>query len=289
MNNELFYNERLVFDKEEALVTSRFARATSFLRVMPDIFIIGVQKGGTTSLYDNLLQQPQIISSKTKEMFYYGNNSSFGKGKSYYKQFFATKYYKTAKQNKINLPVYSMDASTDTFENLNSPTRILKDNKNAKVILLLRNPAERAFSHYNFSVKKGFELTQFENALKLEEERIGTAENNKFADKNHNYAFYRLGYRSRGIYCDNVANWLKVIPQKNIYINCSEEYFDNPKKIVEEICEFLGIQKAENIIFKKLNEGSHNKINPETFNLLNKFYQPFNEKLFNIIGKKFNW
>ncbi len=289
MLNELFYNESLVFNKHDALVASAFVRATSFLRINPDIFIIGVQKGGTTSLYDNLVQHPQIISSKAKEMFFYGNNTRFAKGVLYYKQFFATKLYKAARQNKLKLPAYSVDASTDTFENIYAPQRILSNHKNAKVILLLRNPADRAFSHYKFSVKKGFESTDFEKALELEEKRINTADKKEIADKNHNYAFYRLGYRSRGIYCDSVANWINSIPKNNIYINSSENYFENPEKVFGEICEFAGIKNSNKIIFNKLNEGSSEKMKPETFDSLNKFYKPYNEKLFKILGKKFNW
>lgn len=289
MQNELFYDERLVFDKQEAIVSTPLARATSFLRVMPDFFVIGVQKGGTTSLYDSLLQHPQIIPSKTKEMFYYGNDSHYAKGIYYYKQFFATKIYKNFQSVKRKMRVYSVDASTDTFENWQAPSRILANNEEAKIILLFRNPVHRAFSHYKFSVKKGFESADFEKALELEEERIKTAQNNKLADKHYNYVFYSLGYRSRGIYCESVLNWIKTIPKNNIYINSSEEYFEHPKKVFYEISDFLGIKNCDAIKFNKLNEGSSEKMKPETFNYLNEFYKPYNEKLFKLINKNFNW
>ena len=79
-------------------------------------------------------------------------------------------------------------------------------------------------NNYNFSVKKGFELLDFEKALELEEQRIKRANENILSDKNHNYAFYRLGYRSRGIYCDNVANWIKSIPKKTV-LNLGGSHF----------------------------------------------------------------
>lgn len=283
MSRELLYNAETVFAESKDHLPSAFCRLTPFLRIMPDFFLVGVQKGGTTSLFEALYQHPQIIPNKTKEMFYYGNSNNFKKGKSFYKQFFATEVHKNSCEKRVEKPCHAIDASTDSFDSKEAPQRIFADNSNAKIVIILRDPVERAYSQYKFSVKLGYEQASFEKALDLEEERIASGE------AAHNYAFQRLGYKSRGIYCNYIKNWQNIFDSKNIFIASSEEFFKEPRIMYNKLTDFLGLENNKNAELKKLNQGSSEKMNPETQKMLSDFYKPHNEKLFKILNKRYDW
>lgn len=285
--NDLLYDAKKVFKSEVGLIKkSLICRITSFARVMPDFFVGGVQKGGTTSLFYALSQHPQVIRPKIKEMFYYGTTPNYEKGLGYYKQFFATSFYKKSRESKIGKPAFCMEASTNTFDNKEAAQRILKDNPKAKIIFIFRNPVERAYSQYKMSVKLGWEFADFEKAIELEQKRI---DEGKIMNPKHNYAYQRLGYKSRGIYVNQLKHWLNEFPKENIFVTSSEAFFANPQQVYNSICQFLGIEEDVKVKFDKLNEGSSEKMNPEIKSKLNEFYKPYNEELFKLINQKFDW
>lgn len=287
---DLLYNTKELYKSDlDLLNLSAFCRATSFLRITPDFFLGGAQKGGTTSLYAALTQHPQIIPGKFKEVFYYGNSDNYRKGLSHYKQFFATAYHKTVKQSNLSKRVLAIDASTNTFESTEAPKRILKDNPSAKVIFILRNPVERAYSHYKMSHKRGWDLASFEKALELEEARIEDGKKQSVNYSGHNYAFQRLGYKSRGLYVNYLKNWYKEFPKENILVVSSERFFANPQQVFDSICEFLWIETAVKVNFDKMNEGSGEKMDTKTRESLQNYFKPYNEELFTLLNTRYDW
>lgn len=287
---DLLYNTKELYRSNlDELPLSNFCRLTSFLRIMPDFFIGGVQKGGTTSLYAALAQHPQIIRAKFKEVFYYGNSNNYRKGLAHYRQFFATSIHKNNKQNKLGKTVLTLDASTNTFESREAPKRILKDNPNAKIIFILRNPTERAFSQYKMSKKKGWELATFEQALELEEARIAEGEIRGKEFFGHNYAKQRLGYKSRSLYVDHLKHWFSEFPKENVLVTSSEDFFANPSQVFASICDFLKIDNDFNPKFDKLNEGSGDKMDAKTREFLSNYFKPYNEELFTLLNTRYDW
>jgi hypothetical protein len=285
--NDLLYDPGKVYSQELSFMPSILCRWTSFLRISPDFFIGGIQKGGTTSFYYALVQHPQIIPAKNKELFYYSITPHYKKGNNYYRQFFATNFYKKLRESRISKRTLSLDATTNTFDSKEAASRILKDNPKAKIVFVLRNPTERAFSHYKMAVKNNWDFADFEKALELEEKRI--EEGAKLSHPEHNYAYQRLGYRSRGIYVEQMKHWFKVFPKENILILSSEEFFADPRKEFNKLTDFLEIDRCDKIEFEKLNVGTEKKMEAETKKKLDEFYKPYNEELFSFLGRRFNW
>ncbi len=287
--NDLLYNAEKLYSYEYDFKPTLITRLTSSFRILPDFFIGGVQKGGTTSLYYALTHHPQIIQAKNKETYYYGTTPNYEKGLHHYRSFFATDFLKKRRESATGKTVLTLDASTNTIDSKEAALRILKDNPKAKIIFILRNPAERAYSHYKMSVKMGWELTDFEKALELEDRRIEDGKKNVLSDSKHNFAYQRLGYRSRGIYVNHLEHWFKDFPNENILVTSSENFFNDPSKVFNSICAFLGIEKDVNVHFGKMNEGSFEKINPKAHENLTAFYKPHNEALFKLLDQKFDW
>lgn len=286
--NALMYNPEKIYNGNIEVMPSLFSRLTPFMRCMPDFFIGGAQKGGTTSLYYSIIQHPQIIPSKNKEIFYYGTTPNYEKGIMYYRHFFASTIYKKYREFKTGKHALCLDASTNTLDSAEAPKRILKDNPNAKVVFILRNPSERAYSHYKMAVKRGWDFADFEKALELEEQRIADGKTHPLSHPKHNYAYQRLGYKSRSIYVKHLKNWFADFPNKNLMVISSEAFFKTPDELFQSVCSFLEIDDAP-VKFEKLNEGNSEKMKPETRQQLDAFFKPYNEALFQLLNKQFDW
>ena len=266
-------NSELVFKNEAKNNPFSFFNSN---RKLPTIFIIGVQKGGTTSLLTDLIQHPEIIAPKYKETFYFNDVNNFNKGLNWYKSHFPLNL-----SNKIK----TIDASANYFESIDAAKKIKEVVPDAKIILLLRNPVDRAFSHYKMAVKRGFEKLSFEAALESEQSRI---EYGKSMGE-HNYAFQKLGYASKGKYSDFLPSWLNQFNKDEILILSSEEYFNTPKKTLEQIVHFLNLNPFSFDTVNWKNKGNSETINETTKSNLEEYFKPYNEELYNLLGKKLTW
>ncbi len=284
----------LLYDINKTLDRSLFPRP-GFLeknfpgkRIMPKLFLIGAQKSGTSSLYNALIQHRNIIPSKTKEMFYFGNDINFAKGLNYYKAFFATSLFEKNynRRNKVN--AFCCDASTDSFENPFAPERIKKCVPDAKIILMLRNPVQRAFSHYKMSVKLGFEKADFSTALKFEQQRI--LNDVDLLTHGDHLLFKRLAYCKRGEYYRYIEPWFLHFKRDHILVLKSEDYFLNPSDVFKNVEQFLKINNSKNINFKPVNVSTlDNKISKQDQDQLNNHYKEWNKKLFQFLNVNWSW
>ena len=137
---------------------------TNQIRVLPDFVVIGSTKSGTTSLHYYLIQHPNIISERNVHFFEYMQTNSI----EWYRAHFPTKAYKNFKKiiRKEKLIVGEQTA-TYIFHPL-IPKRVHATIPNAKLIVVLRNPVDRAFSNYQHQVREGIEKRTFEDAIKSE-------------------------------------------------------------------------------------------------------------------------
>jgi hypothetical protein len=256
----------------------RYRKMTAPWRKMPHFIIIGTQKGGTSSLFFYLNQHPSIKMSTPKEVHYYDIN--YKKGLNWYKSHFPFIWDKRI----------TGEASPYYIFHPFVPERLKKENPEAKIILLLRDPAERAFSHYKMNKKNGTETLSFSQALEQETERLEgdlkKFENNEF----YNAKSHRLySYKTRGLYDYQLQNWLKYFPLNQIMIIKSEDFFSNTEKVVKEVLRFLGLQETAEINYINKNKGVPGEFDEEIRTKLKNFYAPHIEMLSELAGKKISW
>ena len=165
--------------------------------MLPNFICPGAAKAGTTSLFQVLNQHSEIYLPDVKETFFFWNND-FYKGKKWYEE----KYYKNVVNEKIIGDITPLDMYFDYV-----PERIQKTlGSNIKIIFMLRNPANRAFSHYLMSLRQGFETKSFEEALNLESLRLkGSVEDQRF-----------FSYSDRGFYGKQIALFQKIFKRENL-------------------------------------------------------------------------
>ncbi|MBS1746343.1 MAG: sulfotransferase domain-containing protein [Bacteroidetes bacterium] len=227
-----------------------------------DFFIVGAQKTGTTSLYKYLDEHPDIFMPIVKENHFFIDDKAYQKGENYFHQF----YDSYQSQKLIG------GASVHMFSTLAVPERIYHYNKDAKIIIMLRNPVDRAYSAYNFAIKNGWEQpsNHFIDTIALQEQRIKGSFNEQT----------NLSYFYVGLYYQHISNWLKWFPKENIYIIFNNDLKKNAQKTVQDVCRFLGV--VENVSINT--DVVHNKSGAVRFKSIHFFIRSKDNKIKNTIS-----
>ena len=196
---------------------------------LPNFMCIGASKSGTTSLYDILKQHSDIFLPSFKEPHFFDIPSVYQNGIEWYKK----TYFHSLKNEKCIgdfSPTYLFDE--------HAPERILNDlGVNVKFIIILRNPVDRAYSHYLHSKRDQHENLSFKEALFLEKER--------FSKKDY-LSYLRFSYTAQGMYCQMLIRYFKFFPRDNfLIINFEEEFVNQRGRTINRILDFLDLENEE--------------------------------------------
>ncbi len=244
---------------------------TASLRKLPDFLIIGAGKCGTSSLYYYMIQHEKILSDRQKELNFFDFN--YEKSLNWYKSQFPLKFHKFHFLTGEATPYY--------FYHPLVPSRVKKSLPNVKMIILLRNPTDRAYSHYQHSVKRGYETLSFEDAIEKEEERLSSGD---FNDLNHG----AFSYLSEGLYFIQLKRWLSFFPLKQFLIIKTEDLLVKRGATLNKIFNFLELSSFEIERKTEMNVGKYKPMKIETRKKLNEYFKPFNEELIEFLGMDFD-
>ncbi len=259
----------------------------------PDYLIIGAQKSGTTSLYAYLNQHPQVVPAEKKEVHFFDLN--FSNGVEWYRQQFARMAKSISPENES----YSEDKYIRGFITGEAspyyvfhplvPQRVYQTFPQVKLILLLRNPVNRAISHYYHEVKLGFESLSLEDAIAQEETRLQD-ETEKLLTQENYYSFnhQHYTYLSRGKYVEQLTNWLKFFPKEQMLIIKTEELDSQPDMIMDRVWEFLKLPPRPIVQYEKYNSNDYPPVDETLYNQLTSYFQPDNQKLQDSFGISFD-
>lgn len=205
-----------------------------------NLFIVGAMKSGITSLYEYLMQHNDIFLPKEKkEMNYFAtiyqkiphtdkNAYDLHDKKLVYTEEEYEKFYSKRKHEKI-----LADVSPEYLYYYQCAEDIYEYNKNAKIIILFRNPVNRAFSAYTHLRRDLSEENSFIDAFMQSAKR-----------KERNYvALYDL--LGVGLYADAVEKYINIFGKENIKVIIFEEFINNTQKMMNGICEFLDINPMQ--------------------------------------------
>lgn len=225
-----------------ALLRVDARRPTAALRALPDFLIIGAQRGGTSSLYRYLGAHPDVFPSVRKETEFF--SSYIGRGQGWYRAHFPTRRTLAIHERRHGAAAQTFEATPDYLFDPRAPANVAAALPEARLIVLLRDPVERAFSHYRHMRRLGFEDLEFDVALRQEEERISEDLDRAMHDPNHRpRAALRFSYVARGRYVEQLERWYAHFPRKQFLILDSNSLFVDPAAVVHQVCEFLGLQQ----------------------------------------------
>lgn len=254
----------------------------------PDFIIIGASKCGTTSLYNYLTQHPSVVPARTKEIHYF--DLFFQHGSAWYQSHFTLRSplrWLTASHPKT----VTGEASPYYIFHPHALRRIAEALPRVRLIVLLRNPVDRAYSQYQHVVRLGYESLTFEDAIAAEDERLDGEVEKMRADENYysfNHQYY--SYLKRGIYADQLIRLKELgFTAEQVLILKSEEFFAQPAEPLLKLWEFLDLPDYPLRNLEKFNVGRYEKMTTAMRNRLSKFYEPHNHRLGDLLGVSFNW
>ena len=263
-----------------------YHRATSRSRALPDLIIIGAMKSGTSSLFGYLSQHPQLFPSRTKEVHFFDGGKkpevdTFLKKEAWYRAHFPLKKHMSAGSK-------AFEASPLYIFNPLAPKRIFDLVPKVKIIAVLRNPTERAISHYYHVKRKNREPLSIYEALQAEEKRLEPV----IRDKDYKSEVFRhYSYKSRGLYKKQIERYLNYFPLQQTLVLSSDELFCEPDSTLKRVFDFVGVDTE----FKVNNLGArnvgHNRIEVDrnVYDYLNDYFLPHNQELYELVGKSYGW
>jgi len=274
------------FKRFKQVLFHKFRYSTANIRTIPDFMIVGAMKSGTTSLFHYLIQHPELIPSLRKEVHYFDgglnpNYDNFERGIKWYRSNFPLNML-IQKEHK------TFEASPLYLFNPLAPERIYNCLPDLKIIAILRNPTERAISHYFHERRKGREHLSIEEALRLEEERLKPVIESK---DYKNITFIHYSYKKRGHYSIQLERYLKFFPWERILILESEKLFSQPYETLKKIFRFLEVDPNFKIKDLAPQNQSNNRIHidEEIYKYLRNYFKPYNKSLYELIGEKYDW
>jgi hypothetical protein len=261
---------------------------TASSRTLPDFLIIGTQRGGTASLYYNLTRHPGVLAAARKEVHFFDLN--YLRGTRWYRGHFPTHRQMAARRERTGTALTG-EASPYYLFHPAVPVRVRAVLPAAKLIVLLRNPVDRAYSHYQREVGKGRESRSFEDAVAAERERLrGEAERLRDDETYVSDRFQRESYLTRGIYLPQLQAWLAEFSRTRFLVLESERFFDEPGSGLTEVGAFLGLPAwTPSERPQKFNVQSYSQLPPALHRQLEDFFAPHNAALESALGRRFSW
>jgi hypothetical protein len=249
-------------------------RLTAPLRALPNLLVIGAQKAGTTSLHDFLGQQPEIRMSRIKEC-----NVLWTPGWSLlgYRSYFprrSTCAREGVRRIGESSPFYLFHpAAIEGARRLDAATTDLR------AIAILRDPVERAWSHYRHAQRWHHEGLSFEEALDREEERIAQG----------GEAFRHYSYQARGHYAGQLARWFDLLGRDRVLVLDFEDALSMEPATRLEIARFLGLSRPLVGDLGRLNPGGGERMPDAVRERLHATFRRSNEELATLLGRRFPW
>lgn len=240
----------------------------------PNFMIIGQHKCGTTSLYSYLIQHPQILPSIKKEIHFWDQNHD--RGLEWYLSHFPA--------ISPNQACITGEGSTTYLDCPEIAQHIVKLFPNIKLIILLRNPVFRTISRYYMACRHCEENRSIEQAIF---ERLRTINHHPEIDIKQEH-LDRI-YFASSQYIELIDQWMKIFPQEQFLILKSEDLFSEPQNTMKQVFDFLGVKTYQLAEYTKANSASYPNISDQEKKALENYFQPYNQKLENYLGREFNW
>ena len=271
----------------------RYGELTSGLRGGPDFLVIGAKRGGTTSIYNYLLEHPSVLPlfpgrQHIKGVHYY--DSEYRRGLNWYRSHFPIEVGGHHVARPTVDPAIVGEASPYYLFHPLAAARLASDFPDVRLIVLLRDPVERAYSHFKERTHHGGETLTFEEALDAEKERLrGEAERITAEPGYRSVEHENHSYVAQGRYLDMLPRWFELFPREQFHIAASEDFYADPERYVNEVWSFLGLAPHRLTNRKRYNYLPAPDIRPETHQRLHEVLAEHNRGLEELLGRRLPW
>lgn len=250
-------------------------------RMTPSYLVVGTKRGGSSALAEWITRHPQVAPSRAgKGSHYFDVNHWRGEA------WFRSRFEKPRPEWRI-----TGEASPYYMFHPLAPARMRETLPEARLIVVLREPVARAWSHFRRETDTGFETLTFPEALAAEDSRLeGELERLRTDPTHESYAHRHHTYRTRGHYAEQLRVLHEQFGPEQVLVVQSEAMFADPNRELERVWAFLGVDPVRLDDLRPVKPSAHEaEASPAVVEQLHRYYRPLNEELYRMPGVDFQW
>jgi hypothetical protein len=268
-----------------------YGRLTAERRMLPSFLISGGQRCGTTSLYRALAAHPAVIKAVLHKGVHYFD-IAYDRGIRWYRGHFPLQRRADRIAETIGRPAQTFESSPYYMYHPHAMTRIATDLPDVRVVVLVRDPVERAYSQHAHEVARSFENElDFLRALALEPTRLHGVVDQMVADPAaYSFSHQHHAYRARGEYIEYLVPMAKLLGRERIHVIDAGAFFAEPEKEYDAVLDFLGLPRVEMYPpFERHNARPRTGMPERIRAALSEYYAPYDARLAAWLGQKLSW
>lgn len=272
-----------------------YGRLTASRRPPPDFIVIGTKRGGTTSLWYALSGHPDVLPmypslQQAKSPHYFDLN--YGKGMRWYRAHFPTARQRSSHEKRTGVTPLSGEASPYYMFHPLAAERIARDLPEVKLIVSLRNPVDRIWSHYRERVggADATETLSFRDALDAEEDRLAGEADRIISESPGYNSFHHdfSSYLARGRYAEHLRPFVGLFSGRLLVLR-AEDYYENENRELTKISDFLGLPPYPKREVTHFNQMPPSSLPDEDRQFLTEYYRPHVAELEEMLGRRMRW
>lgn len=264
-------------------------RATQAQRMLPQFLICGAQRCGTTSMYQALRQHPAVVRPTLRKGVHYFD-VAYPNGLAWYRSHFPLLATARLRERQTGQRVLTFESSPYYLFHPMCAQRIATDLPGVKIVILVRDPCERAYSAYTHEFARGYETESFERAIELEPERTAGEQERLVADPGYrSHAHQHQAYVARGRYIDQIMRMTNALGRERVHVIDADEFFARPTAVWAELLDYLDLSSARPPVFKQHNARPRSEMSNSMRKHLEGVFQDSDERLASWWGRTPSW
>lgn len=276
--------------RRAARATARMAGLlTSGARMEPSFLIMGAQRCGTTSMYKTLSQHPDVLPAVLHKGAHYFD-MHYDRGPGWYRGHFPLALTAARARRATGVRPVTGESSPYYLFHPCAAARIAVDLPAARLLVLLRDPVERAYSAYTHEAARGFETESFARALDLEPQRLSGEEERISAEPGYlSHSHQHHAYVTRGQYVDQLERLERLVGRERVHVVDSGDLFTDADPVYDGIVRFLGLRPVPNPEFRQHNARPRSGLPAALRTRLDEHFAPYDERLAAWLGAVPSW
>lgn len=252
---------------------------------LPDFLIIGGQKCGTSSLFRYLGLSSEVVLPAVKEIHFF--DLQFEQGVDWYASQFPSTLRRGAFRSSRLL---TGEASPYYMFHPLAPQRVREVLPEVRLLALLRDPSQRAVSHYYHEVGNGHETLPLPAALDQEPQRLAGESERIAAEPGYvSFNHRHFSYQARGVYLEQLETWSELFPREQLLVISSDDLFRDPRSQMRRVYEFLGLRGEPPRRYASYNVREYPSVPEEVEARLRERFGEHNARLYRWLGQDLGW
>ena len=264
-------------------------RLTHPARMLPGFLIVGGQRCGTTSMYRALSQHPAVLKAVLhKGVHYFDTN--YQRGIGWYQAHFPLNAHARWVERSSGMPPVTFESSPYYMFHPLAAQRIATDLPGVRLLVLVRDPVERAYSAHAHELGRGYETEPFEQALELEAARLDGETERLMADPAYvSHSHQHHAYRARGQYIEQLERLERHFGRERIHVVDSAAFWADPEPSFNAVLDFLGLPRCANVAFAQYNARPRAPMGEIPRQKLHEHFWPYDDRLAKWLDRKLSW